>query len=436
MVDQWLVVDNPLYLGLDIGTSGVRGICINSESDIVAAATADVTATDRDSLRNPLTWKNRVIQVLAELDTLVGLSHVVSVSVDGQSGTVLLCDRQGQLFEDTSLLYNDAPSHTTVSKVTALLGHCPATLGRVFELWHKQHQPKGFHAVHQADWIAGLLCGHYDQSDENNALKMGYVPQTKTWGELTNSFDKTTLPFSTTALPAISPPAVFRGTTSTSLAQSAGFSPACQVVSGTTDGTAGFIAAAGLDNLSPGTAVTSLGTTLIIKSLSEQPIKSASSGVYSHKLFDVWIAGGASNSGAGILLDYFTPDQLEHLSKSIDPSIESPLDYYPLLVKGERFPVYDPDQLSRVEPRPVDDVEFLAGLFESIARIEKQAYETLDHLGAPYPVRVTTIGGGATNPVWRKIRERVLGVEVVTAKHPDAAYGSALIAQLGKTKSS
>lgn len=36
------------------------------------------------------------------------------------------------------------------------------------------------HAVHQADWIAGRLAGRHGVSDENNALKLGYDPVTRT----------------------------------------------------------------------------------------------------------------------------------------------------------------------------------------------------------------------------------------------------------------
>lgn len=412
-----------LSLGLDIGTSGVRGICINERLEVVATAKSSITDESREALRNPLNWKRMLCAVLSELDELISLKNIKSLSVDGQSGTVLLCDAKGELFENISLLYNDAPSSETISMLTQSIGSCPASLGRAYELWHILEQPQAFHIVHQADWVAGLLCGCFDLSDENNSLKMGYSPKQKTWG-----FDLTKLPFNSQSLPSVTTPAVLKGKAATPFAKELGFSEECRVVAGTTDGTAGFIAASGLQNLATGTAVTSLGTTLVIKIVSPQDINSTKFGVYSHKLFDVWVAGGASNSGAGVLLEHFTSEQLTQLSKHIDPLAPSPLKYYPLLVKGERFPVNNLQMTSQIEPRPSDDAEFLAGLFESIARIEKQAYETLDSLGAPYPTTVQSVGGGSFNDVWTSIRERVLGVKVVTAKYPDAAYGSALIA--------
>jgi len=421
--------ENTLSLGLDIGTSGVRGICISNDCRIVASAKAGIQDSSREALQNPLSWKEMLNHVLADIGRQINLKDVASIAVDGQSGTVLLCDDEGGLFANTSLLYNDAPSEETVRELTKYIGSCPATLGRAFELWKKLEQPKKFHVVHQADWIAGLFCGCFNQSDENNALKTGYSPLTKSW-----DFPQEKLPFNATALPAICVPSSLRGMAKTNFSKNSGLSTKCRLVSGTTDGTAGFIAASDLQNLSAGTAVTSLGTTLVIKIVADKDIESAQFGVYSHKLMDVWVAGGASNSGAGTLLNYFSPQQLDELSRKIDPKVASPMNYYPLLVKGERFPVNDLEMVSSVEPRPDSDVEFLAGLFESIARIEKQAYETLDSLGAPYPTIIKTVGGGSHNAVWTKIRERVLGVQVITAEQPSAAFGSALIAQFGNLK--
>lgn len=423
------VNNRPLYLGLDIGTSGVRGICIDNKLEIHATASASIKETHRSALRNPLTWKALLIQVLTDLAKEIKLENIEAISVDGQSGTVLLCNAKGELFAETSLLYNDSPSAETIEYLKNTVGACPATLGRAFELWNILEKPAEFYIAHQADWIAGLFCDRFNQSDENNALKMGYSPLTRRW-----NFAEDKLPFSAKALPIVSTPSSLIGKAKSQFSNDMGLSENCRIVAGTTDGTAGFIAASGLHGLSEGTAVTSLGTTLVIKTVSQRDIESIKYGVYSHKLLDIWVAGGASNSGAGVLLDFFTPEEMNKLSKEIDPAVPSPLKYYPLLVKGERFPVNDLQKTSLIEPRPEDNAEFLAGLFESIANIEKQAYETLDKLGAPYPQVIKTVGGGSYNKIWTKIRKRVLNTDVMTAEHPDAAYGAALIAQFSNLK--
>ena len=179
---------------------------------------------------------------------------------------------------------------------------------------------------------------------------------------------------------------------------------------------------------SPGEAVTSLGSTLAIKLLSYTRVDDARYGIYSHRLGNMWLVGGASNTGGAVLRHFFTDPELDNYSQQIDPDQESLLDYYPLLKKGDRFPNNDPNLLPRLEPRPADAVEFLHGLLESIARIEARGYQLLQELGATPLTKVYTAGGGAKNQVWSAIRKRCLKVPVVTPVHTAASYGSALLA--------
>lgn len=90
-----------------------------------------------------------------------------------------------------------------------------------------------------------------------------------------------------------------------------------------------------------------MGSTLAIKLLSTSRVDDARYGVYSHRLDDKWLVGGASNTGGAVLRQIFTDEQLENLSKQIDPMKTSPLDYYPLPTVGERFPVADPNMAPR-----------------------------------------------------------------------------------------
>lgn len=131
---------------------------------------------------------------------------------------------------------------------------------------------------------------------------------------------------------------------------SAGLSKECVVCTGTTDSIAAFLAAGTTE---PGRAVTSLGSTLAIKLVSKVRVDDARFGVYSHRLDDTWLVGGASNIGGAVLRQLFTDDQLVALSRDIDPAVASPLDYYPLTKNGERFPVNDPNMAPRLIMRTI-----------------------------------------------------------------------------------
>lgn len=197
------------------------------------------------------------------------------------------------------------------------------------------------------------------------------------------------------------------------------------VVAGSTDGCAAFLAT-GADK--PGHAVTSLGSTLVLKLASEHPVFAPEYGLYSHRIGDLWLAGGASNTGGAVLAQFFTAGEIRDNSRRINPSIASGLDYYPLPTRGERFPINDPTFEPRMTPRPEDDALFLHGLFEGIAKIEALGYRRLAEFGGPQPTCVTTVGGGATNEIWSHIRKTMLGVPVLTSESKEAAVGVARLA--------
>ena len=142
-----------------------------------------------------------------------------------------------------------------------------------------------------------------------------------------------------------------------------------------------------------------------------------------------WLVGGASNTGAAILTRYFSPDLLEELSRQIDAKTSGRLRLRPLLGRGERFPVDDPQLEPILEPRPVSDAAFLQALLEGITAIEQQGWQRLRELGAPPIQRVITLGGGARNSRWRQMRQRILGLPVLNRPHLSAARGMARLAQ-------
>ena len=150
--------------------------------------------------------------------------------------------------------------------------------------------------------------------------------------------------------------------------------------------------------------------------------------IYSHRFGDLWLVGGASNTGGAVLRHFFTGTELESFSREIDPNAESGLDYYPLLQKGDRFPINNSELPPRLAPRPENPILFLHGLLEGIAKIELRGYELLQALSAATITKVYTAGGGAKNSTFTTIRGRYLGVPTMRAVHTDAAYGSAILA--------
>jgi len=411
------------YLGLDFGTSGARACVIGGDKSVVweqRVAYAD------SANQTPSDWRSALHTLLSALPKHIA-GQLQGLAIDGTSGTVLLCDAELTPVSP-ALLYHDQRAQLQAAQLKTIApnGHnvCNASSGLSKFLWLTQQDgiEHAAYFLHQADWLTALLSGQAGSSDYHNALKTGYDVEHLCWPDWVLALPHAHL------LPNVLAPGAIIGNIRPDIAAHFGIHPRCAVHAGTTDSNAAFIASATTEI---GTGVTSLGSTLVLKQLSAQRIEAPEYGVYSHRYGDLWLVGGASNAGAAVLRHYFDDAQLAALSAQIDPLRDSPLDYYPLTKPGERFPVNDSSLAPRLSPRPADDAEFLHGLLESLARIEARGYGLLAELGASPLRRVETAGGGARNPVWMHIRQRMLGVPVARAAHTEAAYGAALLARDG-----
>ena len=327
-------------------------------------------------------------------------------------------------------LYNDPAAPALVQRIAAAAPAESAARGAtspLARLLALQAAPGAARVVHEADWIAGRLWGEFTTSDENNALKTGYDVLARAWPGWIEG-----LGVRPEMLPAVVAPGTWLGEVGRE-GRALGLPPRAIVAAGTTDGCAAFLATGAN---APGDAVTSLGSTLTLKLLSHQPVFAPDYGIYSHRLGETWLAGGASNSGGAVLARFFDADRIAALSATIDPAEASGLEYYPLLSPGERFPINDPALAPRLTPRPAEDARFLHGLLEGIARIEALGYRRLAALGAPAPIRLRTVGGGAGNATWTAMRARLLGVRPQPARATEAAVGTALLALRGTSSRS
>ena len=79
----------------------------------------------------------------------------------------------------------------------------------------------------------------------------------------------------------------------------------------------------------------------------------------------------------------------------------------------------------RLTPRPESEERFFQAVLEGIAEVEALAYERLQHLGAPALLSVRSVGGGASNLGWTRIRQRLLGVPFEAPASQEACEGTA-----------
>ena len=423
-------LNSKLAIGIDVGTSGCRAFAIDSKAHIVAEARTPLPEPLRlaggDVEQDAELWWHALVETLANLLAQVERSRVASIAIDGTSGTVLITDEFGQLLH-LALMYSDNRALDEANRVAAVAPRESAAHGANASLakllWLLPRIPDIAHIHAPADWLASRLSGLKVAADANSMVKFGWDPLKHEWPTWLASLG---VPME--KLPEVVAPGQPLATVAAGHAQRFGLPLDTAVIAGTSDSTAAIIATGASQ---PGDAITSLGSTLVTKVVSDIPIFAPEYGVYSQPYGKLWLVGGGSNTGGAVLRHYFTPQQLEELIPRLDPDRPSGLDYYPLLTPGERFPINDPHLQPRLEPRPADDRLFLQGILEGIARIEAQAYARLTELGAPAPRSVRSVGGGASNLQWQRIRERLIGVPVSAAEQGEAAYGAALLALRG-----
>lgn len=415
-------------IGIDIGTSGVRAVAMDRSGAIVAQAAQPMSLPVLEVgqiAQDPQVWWQALETALNFLLAKIKPEEVEAIAVDGTSGTILPIDELGRPL-GLALMYND-PSAAELAK--GLAQHAlpqTAALGATSPL----AKALGFRGLkgmvrvlHQADWIAGRLSGRFDISDENNALKTGYDPVARQWPEWIAKAG-----LDVALLPRVMPAGSRIGPVSAETAERFRFPASAAVVAGTTDGCAAFLATGAGEG---GDGVTSLGTTLTIKLLSDKAVFAPEYGIYSHRIGDRWLAGGASNTGGAALRKFFSPARMGELETLLDPAKPTGLDYYPLPQSGERFPVNDPHYPSKTDPRPSDDVVFFQGLLEGIAKIEALGYRRLAELGATPLARLRSVGGGAGNAAWTEIRKRALEVPFLASASTETAAGAARLAWRG-----
>jgi D-ribulokinase len=421
----------PLFAGIDLGTSGCRICVIDADQREIASVRRPLPPTCQSPHHNEQEagiWWQVVLATLEDLRSACYTRRIVAIAVDGTSGTAILCDSHHQPIAP-ALLYNDqraTAEATTIARLapadSAAHGVASA-LAKALWLVDRYRPPAGYTLHAPADWITGQLCGKWQWADANSMLKFGWDAIRNEWPGWLDQLN-----LCRQALPTVVAPATPLGYIDRQLACRCHLQPTTLLCSGSSDSTAAIIASGAA---APGDAITALGSTLVVKVVTPQPIFSAAHGVYSQPYGNYWLAGGGSKSGGAVLRHFFSDQRLAELSATLDPLAPCDRDYYPLLGAGERFPVNDPAWPPRLSPSPRDDGPSLYALLLGIARIEAEGYRQIAALGAPPLRQITTTGGGATNRLWQQIRQQLLPAPIIDPHHSEAAYGSALLAWRG-----
>jgi sugar (pentulose or hexulose) kinase len=420
----------PCFVGIDIGTQGARVVVVNAGGELVARA-EEAFALDSGSReeQSPIEWWNVCLKLLRSVVAVVS-EDIKAIAVTSTSGTVIpLNERMEPLHNAIMYSDNRSAEEGRYCREIALQYHSGYTgfnsssgLSKI--VWFMKRYPEMTARirrwVHAADYITGRLCGEWEVSDYTNVLKSGFDVRHGRWP----SYLFEHLGLKPEWLPKVVPSGTRIGRLSADVCRAAGLPQDVEIVAGMTDGCASQIAS-GAVRL--GDWNTTIGTTLVVKGVTEKEIKDPLDRLYSHRHPEgFWMPGGAGNIGA----DWITED----FSKDVDTLNDAALRLmptrrlsYPLRTSGERFPFIAPQARGFYPDGLPRDVLFTSNL-EGVAYVERYAYELIEDLSGEKVKAIYTAGGGSKSDAWLKIRSNVLGLPIYKMKHVSGAAGAAILA--------
>jgi len=434
-----------MFIGIDVGTGGVRVLCVTEKGEIVAAASVPLesSAISEEDVRHeqsPQAWWSAAVTAVRKLvselrNADVSLDALQGLAVDGTSGTVVCLDDKDEP-PRPALMYNDGRASAEAESLNDVaIAHCEkhgyrfsASFALAKIIWIREHEPETFRRsrrfVHQADYVAGRLTGEFAVSDYSNALKTGYDLLDERWPEWIERFGGVA-----EKLPRVVAPGDLVGHISTRAAEKTSLPQGLPVFAGATDGTAACLASGARR---PGDYSTTLGTTLVFKGISDRIGKHPEGLVYSHKLpGGLWLPGGASNTGAEWIEAWFGGEDLAALDAQAAAKLPCECVAYPLARKGERFPFRSGEARAFFEPEPGDPVTRYASALQGVALLERLGYDVLDEVTGVGGGVVYSAGGGSRSDVWMQCRADATGKTMCRAESVESAFGSAILAAVG-----
>jgi D-ribulokinase len=434
-MNDYVAEPDMVWLGLDLGTQSVRAMAVSSTGVVLGSGFHPLTS-QRDGSRheqNPEDWWNAIATACRIAVADVTPETIRGVAVDGTSGTILLVDRSGKPLT-LGLMYDDTRAIEEAQRVNAAGAGIWGSLGYYRMqpswalpklLWLLHAYPNLFPGVrlaHQTDFINRQLIGHEIPTDMSTALKTGYNPIQESWPHEVLAM----LSVPEEILPAVVLSGSQLGVVCAEAAAMTGIPQGTPVSAGMTDGCAAQI---GAGALSVGSWNSVLGTTLVLKGVTQQLILDPAGVVYSHRSLDGgWLPGGASSTGAGVLTKYFPGRDLNALGEQAAAREPTSIVAYPLVSRGERFPFTAPDAEGFFLGEPTDEIDLYAAVLQGVAFIERLCFDYLDMLGAPIHGKLRLTGGGARNRYWCQLRADVLGRPVSLPENAEAALGMAVLA--------
>lgn len=438
-----------MYIGLDIGTSGVKAVLVDGRQAILAEAQAPLSVQRPHPLwseQNPEDWWQAVRETLTQLRGACPDAYAATkaIGLSGQMHGATLLDAGGNVLRP-AILWNDGRSGAECAELMAAVTDTPAITGNVAMpgftapklLWVAKHEPEIFAKTARVllpkDYVRLRFTGEAvsDMSDAAGTLWLDVAK--REWSDTMLAACGLTRAH----MPALVEGSAPSGQLAPALAAELGFDGAVTVAGGAGDNAAG---AAGIGAVVPGQAFLSLGTSGVYFLCNEDYRPNPEGGVHTfcHCIPETWHQMSVILSAAVCLswLKGLTGAESEAaLIAEAEQTKASDAVFLPYL-SGERTPHNDPEAkgvffgLTHETGRAALTHAVLEGVAFALADGQDALLAAGGNINS-----VSVIGGGARSQFWGRILASVLGRALTY--HPDGevgpAFGAARLARLSLT---
>jgi xylulokinase len=442
------------FLGIDVGTSGVKAVIIDARGAIQSSVTVPLKlSTPRPGWaeQRPEDWWGAAIAAVRRAVRAAKGTRVSAVGLSGQMHSSVFLDARGAVIRP-ALLWCDGRTTTECQEITQRVGEDRLrewvanaalegfTLPKV--LWLRTHEPERFARLDKVvlakDYIRFRLTDALATEPSDASGTLMYDTARRRWSQ--EIMDAVGLPVN--LLPDVGGSSETLGRVSAAAARLTGLAAGTPVVGGGADNACG---AAGVGVVSAGETVASWGTSGTVLAPTAEPKVDPSLRVHTfcHVVPRTWYVMGVMLSAGGAFAWHrdVTAKELKG-RKDADLILDAEAESVPIgaegvtflpYLQGERTPHRDASArgafagLSLAHGRP----HLTRAVVEGICFGLRDSLSIIRGLGLPVTNLLVT-GGGAKSPFVRRIQSEVYGLPVVRVNREEGpAFGAALLAAVG-----
>ena len=432
-----------MFIGLDLGTSHLKGIVIDDAQNVCAEASVSLSLMRPKngwSEQNPQDWLDATENVMASLANKVNLKKVNAIGLSGQMHGATLLDKNDNVLRPC-ILWNDTRSAEEASYLDSKTIFRNLTGNIVFPgftapklAWVRKHEPNIFEKISKVllpkDYLRLWLCGEYVAEMSDAAGTSWLDVKRRDWSDALLA--ETDLDRS--QMPTLIEGCEISGVLKKTHASKWGLPHGVIIAGGGGDNAASAI---GVGVVKAGDAFVSLGTSGVLFAASDEYQPDAASAVHTfcHALPNTWhqmgviLAATDAMNWFGQVLNSSAQEMTNDLGVLKAPSKTLFLPY----LGGERTPHNDAQiRASFINlDHNADRQAMIRAVIEGVAFAFRDCFDALSSTGTKIN-QLVDVGGGAKSEYWIQAIATTLGlpISIPVAGDYGGAFGAARLGMI------